>query len=135
MMTVLIALKDPSEYRSWAEATNLERGIMAITDLLVPYLNHLGFLIEDGMYNGEQFDQVIKEFELLGSPLTIIPAPQTMLDMQLYENISMIQSLWRQLADFENPVDNKDEFDALYKQIREEMNHMIVRINYALSEN
>lgn len=126
--------KDPSEYRSWEEATNLERGMMAATDLLRPYLNHVGALIEDDIYNGEQFEQVMKEFELIGSPLTLIPAPQTVYDMQLYENISMVQSLWRELADFENPEDNKDEFIALYNQIREEMNHMVVRINFTLSE-
>lgn len=129
-----LADKDPSDYRSWEEATNLERGTMAVTDLLVPYLNHVGFLIEDDIYSGEQFDQVIKEFELLGSPLTILPAPQTVYDVQLYENISMVQSLWRQLADIDNPQDNKDEFKTLYEKIREEMNHLIVRINFILSE-
>ena len=126
--------KDPSEYRSWEEATNLERGTMAVIDLLGPYLNHLGFLIEDDIYNGEQFDKVIKEFDLLGSPSTIIPAPQTVYDVQLYENISKVQSLWRELGDIENPEDNKDKFDSLYKQIRAEMNHLIVRINFILSE-
>jgi len=125
---------DPSEYRTWEEATNLERSIIQITELSGPLLNDLGLMIENDLYSGTGFDKILEEFEKIGSPTNVIPAPQTFSDSVLYENMQLIHQLWGQLGTFENPEQQKDDFDELYLELRQEMNNIIVRVNYTLSE-
>lgn len=127
--------KQGEDYRSLEAATNLERGIMQIVLLTVDPLNELGYLIEQDIYDGDIFDTIRDEFFDLGNPNVLIPAPQTVLDMQLYENMQMIQGLWGELGKFERPEQNKAEFTALYQALRQEMNHIVIRVNYTLSED
>lgn len=127
--------KDPSEYRTWDKATNLERSIIQIIYLTAPSLNDLGYLIQEDTYSGEIFEQLMTVFEDLGAPTVLIPAPQTPLDIQLFDNMKMVQSLWGQLGQFENPEENKEKFKELYSTVRQEMNNILVRVNYTLSED
>ncbi len=122
------------DYRTWEEATNLERGIMQIVLLSSQPLNDLGTLMERDVYSSDQFDDIQKEFFDLGKPTVLIPAPQSMMDMTLFENMLMIKELWEELGKFEHPEQNKDAFEQLYMEVRQEMNHIIVRVNYTLSE-
>jgi hypothetical protein len=125
---------DREDYRTWEEATNLERGMIQVIYLSAPALNDLAHLIENKMYNHEAFSLLLAEFEKLGTPNLLIPAPQTPMDIQLYENMEMVKTLWGQLGQFEDPSENKDEFEELYFHLRQEMNNLIVRINLTLSE-
>lgn len=129
-----LADKEPEDYRTWEEATNLERGIMQLTILSAPSLNELGILVENDTYSGEDFEKLLDTFKELGDPGVLIPAPQTILDMQLYENMQMIQSYMGEIGTFEDPEENEDEFKELYYEFRQEYNNVVVRVNYTLSE-
>lgn len=126
--------KDPSEYRTWEEATNLERSIIQIIELSGPLLNDLGLMMENDIYSGVGFEKILEEYEKLGSPSNIIPAPQTVSDAVLYENMQLIHQLWGQLGTFQNPEQQKEAFDEVYNELRQEMNNIIVRVNYTLGE-
>lgn len=125
----------PEDYRSWEEATNLERGIMQITILTTPILNAIDPLIAQEKYDGEEMKSIQEVFFELGSPNVLTPAPQTVLDYQLFENMQMIKRLWEEVGKFEHTADNHDEFDTLYQELRQEMNNLLVRVNYTLSED
>ncbi|QQK81390.1 hypothetical protein HUG20_16730 [Salicibibacter cibi] len=125
---------DREDYRTWEEATNLERGIMQMFELTAPALNDLEYFMENDMYDHEAFSLVLAEFEKLGQPTLLIPAPQSELDMQLYENMEMVKSLWGQLGQFEDPGQNKEEFEELYSELRQETNNLLGRVNATLSE-
>lgn len=125
---------DLSEYRSWEEATNLERGLMQMTVLVAPTIYNLLYLIEEDLYVHEFFPALLGEMERVASPAVQIPAPQTQNDIALFETMLMVQELWRQLGQFEDPANNKEEFIALHNTVREETNHMIARIHATLSE-
>ena len=127
--------KEPEDYRSWEEATNLERGIMQITLLTSVVLNEVDSLMEQDKYSGEEMESIQEEFFELGSPNILIPAPQSALDMQLFENMLMVQGLWEKFGKFENPEENKEEFEAVYQDLRQEMNNIVIRVNYTLSED
>ena len=127
--------KEPEDYRSWEEATNLERGIMQITLLTSVVLNETDSLMEQDKYSGKEMESIQEEFFELGSPNILIPAPQSALDMQLFENMLMVQGLWEKFGKFENPEDNKEEFEAVYQELRQEMNNIVIRVNYTLSED
>jgi len=126
--------KKKEDYRSWEEATNLERGIMQVVLLSSQPLNAIGIMMENDIYQGEQFETAQKEFFDLGNPTVLIPAPQSVMDMTLFENMQMVQSLWEELGKFENPEQHKEEFEELYHEVRQEMNNVVVRVNYTLSE-
>ncbi|WP_029267074.1 hypothetical protein [Virgibacillus alimentarius] len=130
-----LAGKDPSEYRSWEEATNLERGIIQITYFAAPPLNEIGYSIQEDNYTDGAFKDARKKLEDLGSPNVLIPAPQSVYDMQLYKNMQQVHSLWGQIGQFENPDENRKEFQQVYQQLRDEMNNIIVRVNFTLSED
>jgi|SRR5690625_3141428 len=127
--------KEPEDYRSWEEATNLERGIMQITLLTGAVLNEIDLLMEQDKYSGKEMESIQEEFFELGSPNILIPAPQSALDMQLFENMMMVQGLWEKFGKFENPEENKEEFAAVYQELRQEMNNIVIRVNYTLSED
>ncbi|MEI3607341.1 hypothetical protein SPD48_16800 [Pseudogracilibacillus sp. SE30717A] len=126
---------DTSAYRSWEEATNLERAIIQIVNLTGPLINDLGVMIENDLYESSSFDYILNEFYQLGSPTVIIPAPQTFYDTQLYENMQMMHALWGEVGKFEYSEDRKEEFDELYTKLRQETNNLIVRVNRTLSED
>lgn len=126
---------DPEDYRIWEEATNLERSIMQITLLTSQPMNEIDPLIEQDKYNSEEMETIQAEFFELGSPNILIPAPQSALDVQLFENMMMVQGLWEEVGKFENPEENKEEFNALYQELRQEMNNLVIRVNYTLSED
>lgn len=130
-----LADKELEDYRSWEQATNLERGIIQIVELTGPLINELGIMMDHDLYEGEGFEQILQEFEDLGSPVVLIPAPQSMLDLQLFENMQFMKSLWAEIGQFENPAEHKEEFDEIYKELRQETNNLIVRVNYTLSED
>ncbi|WP_110112711.1 hypothetical protein [Bacillus sp. CGMCC 1.16541] len=129
-----LAGKDPSEYRTWEEATNLERGIMQMIYLMAPSLNSIGYFSQQNDYENEAFKIMLEDFEKLGSPSVMVPAPQTPLDLQLFENMKMVQAMWGQLGQFNDPKNNQEAFQQLYTQVRNETNNIIVRVNYTLSE-
>lgn len=123
-----------SEYRTWEEASNLERGIMQIVFLTAPSLNDLGYIIENDEFDHPVLKIVQTDFFDLGAPTVLMPAPQTATDMVMYDIMLQMQSLWEQVGKFENPAENKAEFEKLYKELRSETNNLLVRINYVLTE-
>ncbi|WP_413087699.1 hypothetical protein [Terribacillus sp. 179-K 1B1 HS] len=129
-------LKDltSADYRSWEEATNVEKGIMQMVFLIAPAVGDTKYIVENDLYDEEALAALQEQFERIGSPNVLIPAPQTALDLQLYDNAMMVQTLWGELGQFEDPQTNKEEFAALYKQVNQETNNLLVRVNYTLSE-
>ncbi|WDF05141.1 hypothetical protein [Shouchella hunanensis] len=126
--------KDPSEYRTWEEATNLERGVMQMIYLTTAPIHNIDYIVHEDLYNHDALPILLEEFEKLGSPMVLFPAPQTVNDMQLFELIQVLHQMWGQLGQFENPAENKEEFEELYFQVRQETNDLIVRMNFLLSE-
>src|SRR5699024_11489256 len=53
--------KEPEDYRSWEEATNLERGIMQITLLTSVVLNEIDSLMEQDKYSGKEMESIQEE--------------------------------------------------------------------------
>ncbi len=126
---------DPSEYRSWEQATNLERGMMQMLYLVGPTMNDIKTAMDRDLYDHPAFVVGQEELEKLGAPLVFVPAPQTPLDYELFENMKMVQAMWGQVGKFENPAENKAEFEKVYAQARQETNNLFARINYALTED
>lgn len=125
---------DPSEYRTWEQATNLERGMMQMLYLVGPTMNDIKTAMDRDLYDHPAFVVGQEELEKLGAPLVFVPAPQTPLDYELFENMKMVQAMWGQVGKFENPAENKAEFEKVYAQARQETNNLFARINYALTE-
>lgn len=123
-----------SQYRTWEEATNLERGIIQIVLLTAPSLNDLGYLIENDEFEHPVFPIIQEDFFNLGSPTVLVPGPQTGTDLALYEEVMKMKLMWEELGKFENPSENKEEFEETYKTLRSETNNLIVRVNFALTE-
>lgn len=123
-----------SQYRTWEKATNLERSIMQIVLLIAPSLNDLGYLIENDEFEHPVFPIIQEDFFDLGSPSVLIPGPQTGTDLELFEEMMKMKSMWEELGKFENPSQNKEAFEETYKTLRSETNNLIVRVNYALTE-
>ncbi|VDG94493.1 Uncharacterised protein [Lysinibacillus sphaericus] len=123
-----------SQYRTWEEATNLERGIMQIVLLIAPSLNDLGYLIENDEFEHPVFPIIQEDFFNLGSPTVLVPGPQTGTDLALFEEMMKMKSMWEELGKFEHPSENKEAFEEVYKTLRSETNNLIVRVNYALTE-
>ncbi|WP_226658851.1 hypothetical protein [Pseudalkalibacillus hwajinpoensis] len=121
-------------YRSYEEATNLERGITKITYLIAPTLNDLDYIVQNQAYDHGALPILLEELESLGSPTLLPPAPQTAMDLQLFENMQAVQGMWGQLGQFENPKTNRAEFEQLYFQVRKETLNLMARVNYTLSE-
>lgn len=126
---------DASDYRTWEEATNLERAIMQIVVLTGPLINDLEVMMEHDIYESSGFNHVLNEFYELGNPMVIIPAPQTYYDMQLYQNMQMMHSLWGEIGKFEHAADHKEDFNELYTELRQETNNLIVRVNRTLNSD
>ncbi|MGP6148116.1 hypothetical protein LZP85_00770 [Priestia flexa] len=126
---------DPSEYRTWEQATNLERGMMQMLYLVGPTMNDIKTAMDRDLYNHPAFVVGQEELEKLGAPLVFAPAPQTPLDYKLFQNMKMVQAMWGEVGKFENPAENKEEFEKVYAQVRQETNNLFVRINYALTED
>ena len=120
-------------FRTFEEMTNLEKGIISSIGLTGPLLNELGAIIEHEAYDHELYKHIIKQFEELGSPAILIPAAQTPLDLQLFNNMLMIKELWADLGSFEDPQQDVDELINVYELLRQETNNLLLRINYALS--
>ncbi len=127
--------KDRSEYRTWEEATNLERGVIQMIYLTSAPINNIDHIVREDLYDHDAFPILLDEFEKLGSPMVLFPAPQTVYDMQLFELMQVLHQMWGQLGQFDNPSENKEEFEELYFQVRQEMNDLIVRVNFLLSED
>ncbi|GAE32589.1 hypothetical protein [Halalkalibacter hemicellulosilyticus] len=125
---------DLNEYRTWDEATNLERSIIQIVYLIAPTLNDLDSIAKHELYDHEALPTLLEEFKTLGSPNVLIPAPQSLLDIQLYDNMATVQMMWGQLGQFESPEDNREEFTKYLQSVREETTHLVGRVNYTLSE-
>ncbi|WP_025784063.1 hypothetical protein [Sporosarcina sp. D27] len=123
-----------SQYRTWEEATNLERSIMQIVLLIAPSLNDLGYLIENDEYEHPVFPIILEDFFHLGSPTVLVPVPQTGTDLALFEEMMKMKSMWEELGKFENPSANKEAFEETYRALRSETNNLIVRVNFALTE-
>ncbi|QTD39932.1 hypothetical protein [Sporosarcina sp. Te-1] len=123
-----------SEYRTWEEATNLERGIMQMVYLTAPSLNNLGYIIENDEYDHPALQIIQQDFFQLGSPSVLIPAPQTATDMTMFDLMLKMKYQWEQVGKFENPAENRAEFEKLYKELRSETNNLFVRINYVLTQ-
>jgi len=123
------------EYRSFEEATNLEKGIIQIAHLTGGLVNDLGFLVEQGALDHELVPLIQAEFERLGSPNVLMPTPQTPNDMGLYEVMVSMQTMWGELGQFEDPIGRAEEFEELYNTLRQETNNLFARINYTLSED
>ncbi len=121
-------------YRSYEEATNLERGITKMTYLIAPTFGDLDYIIQNQAYDHEALPILLEELESLGSPTLLPPAPQTAMDLQLFENMQVVQGMWGQLGQFENPKANRAEFEQLYFQVHKETLNMMARVNYTLSE-
>lgn len=122
------------EYRSLAEATNLEKGIISSIGLTGPLLNELDRIIFYEAYDSKLYDHIINEFSELGNPSLLIPAPQTSLDMELFNNMLMIKELWARLGKFTDADQDLDGFIETYELLRQETNNLLVRTNFALSE-
>ena len=122
-------------YRSYEEATNLERGITKLMFLVAPTLNDLDYIIKSQAYDHDALPILLEELESLGSPNVLPPAPQTGLDLQIFENMKAVQGMWGQLGQFEDPNANRTEFEQLYYQIRKETLYPMARVNYTLSED
>lgn len=123
-----------SQYRTWEEATNLERGIIQIVLLIAPSLNDLGYLIENDEFEHPVFPIIQEDFFNLGSPTVLVPGPQTGTDLALFEEMMKMKSMWEELGKFEHPSENKEAFEETYKTLRSETNNLIVRVNFALTE-
>ncbi|WP_336824044.1 hypothetical protein [Sporosarcina sp. USHLN248] len=123
-----------SDYRTWEEATNLERGIMQIVILTAPLLNDIGYIIENEEWDHPVLNNVQNDFFTLGSPTVLLPAPQSVTDMVMYDNMMMISSLWERIGRFENIEENKEEFIEVYQKLRSETNNLFARINYVLTQ-
>ncbi|REB05616.1 hypothetical protein DVB69_15235 [Sporosarcina sp. BI001-red] len=123
-----------SEYRTWEEATNLERSIMQIVLLIAPSLNDLGYLIENDEFEHPVFPIIQEDFFDLGSPTVLVPGPQTGTDMALFEEMMKMKTMWEEIGKFDNPAENKEAFVETYKTLRSETNNLIVRVNFALTE-
>ncbi|MCA0993818.1 hypothetical protein [Pseudalkalibacillus hwajinpoensis] len=121
-------------YRTYEEATNLERGITKITFLIAPTLGDLDTIVQNQAYDHEALPILLEELESLGSPTLLPPAPQTAMDLQLFENMQAVQAMWGQLGQFEDPVTNRAEFEQLYLEVRKETLNMMARVNFTLSE-
>ncbi|WP_166000973.1 hypothetical protein [Bacillus sp. Cs-700] len=121
-------------YRTYEEATNLERGITKITYLIAPSLGDLDYIVQNQAYDHEALPILLEELESLGSPTLLPPAPQTAMDLQLFENMQAVQAMWGQLGQFEDPVTNRAEFEQLYLEMRKETLNMMARVNFTLSE-
>jgi hypothetical protein len=121
-------------YRSYEEATNLERGITKMTYLIAPTLTDLDYIVQTQAYDHEALPILLEELESLGSPTLLPPAPQTAMDLQLFENMQAVQAMWGQLGQFEDPETNRAEFEQLYLEVRKETLNMMSRVNYTLSE-
>ncbi|MCG3087925.1 hypothetical protein [Sporosarcina cyprini] len=123
-----------SEYRTWEQATNLERGIMKMVYLTAPSLNDLGYIIENDEFDHPAFNVICQDFFQLGSPSVLIPAPQTGTDMTMYDIMINMKYKWEKIGKFENPAENKEEFEKVYKELRSETNNLLVRINFVLTQ-
>ncbi|QHA91262.1 hypothetical protein [Bacillus sp. N1-1] len=121
-------------YRTYEEATNLERGITKMTYLIAPTLSDLDYIVQTQAYDHEALPILLEELESLGSPTLLPPAPQTAMDLQLFENMQAVQAMWGQLGQFEDPKTNRAEFEQLYFEVRKETLNMMARVNYTLSE-
>ncbi|WP_040287082.1 hypothetical protein [Sporosarcina koreensis] len=127
--------KPDSEYRTWEEATNLERSVIQLVLLIAPPLNDLGTVIEYGKLGHPVTAVFQEEFTKVGSPMTLFPGPQTSTDIELYDLMMQMQGMWGELGAFEDPGAHPEEFDALYGKVRAETNNLVVRVNYTLTEN
>ncbi len=85
---------DPNEYRTWEEATNLERALIQSVYLIGPLLNKLSLIVNYELYDHDSLPTLLEELEKIGSPTALIPAPQSLLDYQLYDNIASVQMMW-----------------------------------------
>ena len=126
---------DLSEYRSWEEATNLERGMMQMTILVAPTIYNLLYLMEEDLYEHESFTVLLGELERAASPAVQLPAPQTMNDVALFESMQRVQELWREVGQFEDPANHKEEFVEVHQMAREETNHLLAKVHATLSES
>lgn len=123
-----------SEYRTWEEATNLERSIMQIVLLVTPSLNDLGYLIKKDEYEHPVFPIIQEDFFNLGSPTVLVPGPQSGTDLALFDEMMKMKTMWEEIGKFENPAGHKEAFEEIYNALRSETNNLIVRVNYALTE-
>src|SRR5699024_1772998 len=121
--------------RNWHKAMNLERRMMQITLLTSVVLNEVDSLMDQVKYSGAEMASIEEEFFEVGRPNNLLPVAQSALDMQLFENMLMVQGLWEKFGKCENPEENKEEFEAVYQDLRQEMNNIVIRVNYTLSED
>ncbi|MCR6098745.1 hypothetical protein HXA31_15385 [Salipaludibacillus agaradhaerens] len=129
-----ITYSGDGDYRTWEEASNLERGIMQMIYLTAPNVNELGELLAQDIYAGDDFVQINHTFTNIGSPNMILPTAQTTTDMPLFEDMLKIHVLWGELGQFEQPEENKEAYTALYNDLHLKMTNMVGTINTTLAK-
>ncbi|HLS66283.1 MAG TPA: hypothetical protein VK029_04725 [Pseudogracilibacillus sp.] len=121
-------------FRTFDEITSLERAILASIGMTGPLLNVLDEMIMEDSIDEETYEVIIEQFDKLGSPTVLIPAPQNLTDYELFNIMLIVKDSWMQLASYEDMHEDYDSFVETYTGLREMTNNLFAYLYVTIGE-
>lgn len=123
------------QYKSWDEATNLERALVKAVYVSVQAFRVLEVPARKGDFSNKEIAGALTYLRKGGEFDYMAPVAQSETDLGLYQKNEMLKKTWNQLASIEKPEKNKEAFSEAYEKARQETNNMIGVLNILLSKN
>ncbi|MDM5189095.1 hypothetical protein QUF99_17810 [Bacillus sp. DX4.1] len=123
------------QYKSWDEATNLERALVKAVYVSVQAFRVLEVPARKGDFSNKEITGALTYLRKGGEFDYMAPVAQSETDLGLYPKNEMLKKTWNQLASIEKPEKNKKAFSEAYEKARQETNNMIGVLNILLSKN
>lgn len=122
------------DFRSFDELTNLERAMLTSIGLTGPLLNALDEMMMTDSFDEETYEVIAEQFELLGSPTVLIPAPQTFYDYELFNIMLIIKDTWMELGNYSDPNEDFDAFVDSYTELRQITNNLFAYLYVTIGD-
>lgn len=134
--TFITVGQNPSiQYKSWDEATYLERALVKAVYMSVQAFRVLEVPARKGDFSDAEITEALAYLRKGGDFDYQAPVAQSETDLGLYKKNEMLKKTWNQLANIEKPEKNKEAFSEAYEKARKETNNMIGVLNILLSKN
>lgn len=135
-LTFMTVGQNPSiQYKSWDEATNLERALVKAVYVSVQAFRVLEVPARKGDFSNAEITGALAYLRKAGDFDYMAPVAQSETDLGLYQKNEMMKKTWNKLANIEKPENNKAAFSEAYEKARQETNNMIGVLNILLSKN
>lgn len=125
---------DDIDFRPFDELTNLERAMLSAVGFTAPLLNGIEEMIMTESFDEEAYEVIIDQFDIIGAPSVLIPAPQSLYDYELFNIMLMIKESWLSFSQFEDPEEDYDAFIESYLQLRQVTNNIFAYLFITIGE-